>query len=326
MLRSIPQRWLHAVTVAMLLLAAAPAIAQGNNRGDLWFGPNLRSADWKQLFLDPSSWARARRSVSVFQVADHLLTGPKPVLSDAELAALVRQLNAWKMGLAFEAGSVKPWGCTAAITSNVTLAAMRRVAKLGGHVGYLAMDEPLASTSPKPGGCAMSPPEIARQVGAYITMIKHEFPGVQIGDIEPWPGIGTAAIKQWIDLLVSASPSGLAFLTLDVDNALVQTRHVPFAQLKEIADYARSKGLAFRLIMWNSNALNPRRVNDDATEYAATLLFAARMQAVTAVDGVTVESWDDFPITTVPDTADHTLTRLLRDYADRYPPARRPSP
>lgn len=324
MLRPIAQRWRQAVIAAMLLLAAAPAIAQGNNRGDLWFGPNLHSADWKQLFLDPSSWARARRSVSVFQIADHLLTGPKPVLSDAELAELVRQLKAWKMGLAFEAGSVKPWGCTAANTSNVTLTAMRRVAKQGGHVGYLAMDEPLTATNPKPGGCAMSPPEIARQVAAYITIIKHEFPEVKIGDIEPWPGIGTAAIKQWIDLLVSASPSGVAFLTLDVDNALVQARHVPFAQLREIADYARTRGLAFRLIMWNSNALN--RVNDDASEYAATLLFASRMQAVTAIDGATLESWDDFPITTVPDTADHTLTRLLRDYADRHPPARRPAP
>jgi hypothetical protein len=313
------------------VLAVTQPRAESNNLGDLWFAPNMTSsADWKQLFLNPDSWSSARSKVSALFLTDYRLTpswnGNTSKLSDAELRLLIERLKSWNMAFGLEAGSVKPWGCTADITSNKTLEAMERITKLEGEVHYIVMDDPLYGGGARSDSCNLTLKEIAQQIDVYITTIKTYYPDVRIGTNDPWPYFDTPTIKNWIDTLASTLHHPLAFFQLDVDGRRAKTSNTSLSQLREIANHARSRDIPFRVIIWNAGAIHPREVVDDATEYQSAMLFASEVSKNTSVDGVALESWDSFSITTTPDSVPNTLTNLLRDYADEYPPAKRTYP
>jgi hypothetical protein len=304
------------LALPFLLVSAGGAAAQ--NLGDLWFMPNLHAADWKQLFLAPGSWARAVRHVSGLELADLEIAS---LLSDQELALLIGQLKGWDMALSLQSGAVKEWGCTPDITSAATLAQLDRIRSLGGQVDRISMDEPLIQAGP----CGISQEELAARTLQYIALIEARYPNILVGDIEPWPSQSAAVLESWIDQL-STSAYRIAFLTLDVDYQDAIVNQHPLTEISDIGAYARFKGVPFRIIIWNSNALTPEPVVDDATEYDATLKFAAIVSALTTSDGADFESWDTFPITTLPDTTAQTLTNLLFAYETAYPPAKRTYP
>lgn len=276
-LKHLPPQLLLAFVLIGAGVALIPTSVLGqtgsNNLGDLWFSPNTSSTDWKQLFLNPSSWSSARANVSALEIADYQTTD---LLSDSELTTLTTRLKDWNMALTLGSGAVKEWGCTADITSKVTLTALDRIKKFGGQVDYISMDEPLvAGGSSLSNGCKLSQQEIANRTANYISLIKQKYPNVQIGDTEPWPLFTEGTLKQWIDQLSAASEYKIAFLTLDVDyqNAVIYSH--PLTEIKDIADYARGKGIPFRIIIWNANALYPQQVTDASTEYTATMKFAS---------------------------------------------------
>jgi len=300
---------------------------ESSNKGDLWFGPNTRETtpDWKDLFTQPESWEEARESISAVAVSDLNLLPYADEVSDEELTSMINALKSWDIGFTIEAGAVKPWGCYADITSSTTFQAIDRIYDLDGSVEYLVMDEPLVQMRDKPLGCGMSMDEIAKETGLYMNEIKTYYPDMKIGEAEPWPHFRQETIQDWIDQLIAESKPD--FFVLDINYAqVIRDDIIPIDEVAAIADYVRSRGIPFYMFIWNSGSIYPQQVVDDETQYEATLKFASIIHDVTTFDGVIFESWDTFPITTLPETADYSLTRLLRDYALIYPPALRTYP
>jgi len=249
----------------------------------------------------------------VLQIQDTALA--PATLPDYELAALVENLAKLDLRLAFETGVVKHWGCSAKSVVPLALSYMHRVTQFQGTVDYIAMDEPLVARDAVPIGCGLSMDEIATETAAYMHAVKQAYPATEIGDIEPWPSISKDELKEWIAKLSDKLEHKLAFFRLDVDCDLVIRDHHSVADLRELADFVRSRGIKFSIIV---PVLS--RISDSlARKYG--LWCADRIHEATSIDNAIVQSWATHPSSNLPEQAPYTLTAVLNEYATKYPPA-----
>lgn len=259
-------RWM---VVAAALLSGACA-----REKQVWLAPNLGSPDLVAMFSEPDRWPRARARVDVFKFySQHVLPPaayPCPgcegnTLDALRVAGAFTRLSGWGIETAVEAGAVKPWGCTADVTAAVALDAVRGVASSGGTVRYLAMDEPLLSA----GECGYDLLQAARVVADFEERMKAGSPGLQVGDIEPYPRLSVAELLGWT-LALRREGLALAFFHVDVDRREAVRRGVDVAaDLQALREGMRLQGVPFGVILWGEDGL------DDAA-YAADVLAWSR--------------------------------------------------
>jgi len=83
------------------------------------------------------------------------------------------------MAVAVEASAVKYWGCTADGTLPSVRSALQGVEGAGGHVQYVAMDEPFLGGDE----CGQAPDATAAEVALFALALRLRRPALQVGDI-----------------------------------------------------------------------------------------------------------------------------------------------
>ena len=176
------------------------------------------SADYTSLFSSDANWPVTSAGTEVFKISTQFAANA----SDSDLETVINFLKQHHIMLALE-GLMIPSG-PGGIGNNVegysapgTMAAVaQRIARLGGDLSYVAMDEPLYYGHQDAGANAAEEliSQVAQQVATSVAAIRAVFPYVKVGDIEPVPE--TKDINQWAVAFHQATGQRLAFMDADV--------------------------------------------------------------------------------------------------------------
>lgn len=307
--------------VSSLLGADGPA-----PKPAVWMGPPAydNGKHFRELFDKPDEWKETRSLIDVLFYADLNL---KKQFNDDEMRKWFGQLNQWKLKFAMEVGAIKPWGQTGEKCFNVEKPIWDRLQSLGANFYAIAMDEPLLCCREH----IKKPDDYAVQETAnYIALVRKHFPNMLIGDIETYPSIPFADHVWWIEALqkklAEMGVRGLDFYRLDVNwaNFIVQN-HGCWGEVVKLERYCRSKKLPFSLIYWASGQPLLKRLGfaDESTWYTEIMQQGyAYAMCQGRPDQYVIESWIEAPPRCLPETAEWTFARSVRDFCRRFVKAR----
>lgn len=210
---------------------------------DIWFSPTdpvwrlLRhwpANDFANFIRSESSWPDALRSVRVFEITKRFALES----SDDDLREVIVALARHNIQMSVQATPLLSTDrCGTGIeghgSADDMLEVAQRVKRLGGHIAYMAMDEPLwfghvfdrkltGVDQVKFSACHLPITEIAQQTAAKMKSVRGVFPNVVIGDDEP---LGEAAmspmewsrsISEWIAAYREAMGEPMGFFHADV--------------------------------------------------------------------------------------------------------------
>lgn len=323
------------VTAVCVALSGPPLLGQAvaTPAADrIWMAPNPGSLDLISLFEHPEQWRHARELMNVFQFTEqHTHMPPPPIVGPNSYEALARagafsQLKRWGKHTAIGVGAVKEFYCTpdssgmAAAVSDAE-DAIRAVNTAGGAVTYLAMDDPFAAgQAPVCGGPDLTP--TADRLQVFMTAIRRDFPGVQIGQLDAYPTFAPPAFQQMLDLLKARGVLP-AFLQLDIDIRGIRPPRNFTTDVRAIRQIARSAGVPMGILLWGYNG-------------DADALFTDDLYVLANAVGGAFPTWADLPeqlsiqsfsmsrtglnITpsNLPETRRYTLTNTLDDLYRRF--------
>lgn len=218
----------------------------------------MGSTDFLQLFTKPESWANAREVVDVFKLYSlNLFPEPCEFCNGISLPTLAevdafRLLGEWDKPIAIEVGAVYEFGCQGENTFRVDAGVVvDNVARNGGQVRIIAMDEPLlhGGTKPVAGSCDFSPEEAAAETADFVAAAHAAHPEIIIGDIEPYPHYSVAELQDWI-LALERFGVELAFFHVDVDMERVRVHgHDVAGDLAGLQRFVEDRGIVFGVIL-----------------------------------------------------------------------------
>jgi hypothetical protein len=312
-----------AIILALLLGISAllPARAQ-TPKPSVWISPpSQNNAEaFRQLFEQPDGWKETRSLIDVLFITDLNL---KRHFNDDELRAWFAKMNGWKLKLAMEVGALKPWGQTGEKCFNAERTNWEHLQSLGANLYAIAMDEPLV--------CArehihQSNDFALKETASYIALVRQQFPQMLIGDIEAYPSISIEDHRKWIEglekQLAAMNVRGLDFYRLDVDWLRFNVQQKgSWKEVKQLEIFCRQRKLPFGLIYWSSGypSMLKRGLADDSTWYVSIMQQGYDYAAVQGrPDQLVIESWVGAPSKCVPETADWTFTRSVRDFVRKF--------
>ena len=303
-------------TLAAIALAQAPP-----HKPAVWIGPpgvdNGKAL--RDMFEHPDSWSRTRQLADVLLYADHNFKQ----FSDDDLRRWFALMHGWNLRLGLEVGAVKEWGLTGDDTFRKETPGWDRLQRLGGRIFAIAMDEPLLCARKK---IHKSDEYAVEETAKFIALVRERYPDILIGDIETYPSIPPADHSWWIENLSrrlrERKVRGLDFYRLDVNwiNFTVQQTG-SWKEVKQIEQYCRGRRIPFSLIYWPSDLPVMRRLGmaGDSTWYVSIMRQAQDYAAIGgSPDEYVIESWVGAPSQSVPETADWTFTRSVRDFVERF--------
>lgn len=302
--------------VLLALAGAGPAAAAPQ----LWMFPTPfgNGQQLKELFANPAAWVHTRHAITGIGYADHWLNSQ---FNDAQLRAWFPQLRQWGVKLNLEVGSVKPGSPTGEKAFAVSHPRWDRFIADGAQIDSITMDEPLAATVinmhlPVQTG--------VEETAQFVARVRHAYPSISIGDIEPYPYFQPGQILAFTDAvqarLRQMGVKGLDFIRLDVDWMHFHPGDpkgaLGWRGVKQIEDQCHRRGLRFSLIYWAADygALRQQGGLTPDTWTSAILQQAASYQAVGGVpDEYFVESWlfspsEPVPVHAIPETTPATLS------------------
>ncbi|MFO0925928.1 MAG: hypothetical protein U0736_02685 [Gemmataceae bacterium] len=288
----------------------------------VWMGPPSydNGKCFRALFERPDEWRQTRGVVDVLLYADHHL---RRQFTDAELRAWFALLRQWRLPLALEVGAIKPWGPTAEATFRAQRAHWDAFRRLGADIHAVVLDEPLLCSRTV---LKKTDEYAVEQTAEFVALVRRHYPGVRIGDIEPYPSIPLNDHRWWVDTLqrrlADRGVRGLDFYRLDVNWAeFVVFARGSWPEVRQVERHCRSRKLPFGLIYWASDypALTQRRLADDATWYVS---LQRQGYDYAMVDGhpdhYVLQSWLPAPSRCTPETDPSTFTRSVLDFTRRF--------
>jgi len=270
------------------------------------------SNDFLDLFDPGSPWSAAATHVNVFKLYGEWVAYHA---TDADLRTAIEGIRRLGLALAVEAGPLDPpAGCGQGIegfagTDEGRLIA-RRVLEAGGRIDLIALDEPyfFASIYAGANACRWDAEHVARQVGAYIQVMRGYFPDLVVGDTEPLAGASNpAAYTGWLETFRQVNGYDLAFLHVDVDWA----RPTWLAEVKAIEDFGRRFGVPVGIIYTG----NFQDASDEAwLSIAGERVLRYEDQTGGRPEHVLFQSWNDKPDRALPEGEPYTFTGFVRSY------------
>lgn len=311
----------------LALAFAGPALA----RPFVWMSPPGKGDGqvFRDLLDHPDAWATARSRIDGFQAADHVLNED---FNDADLRRLFAQLKAWHLKLGFEIGALKPWGPTADQTFPRERRFFDRFLADGARIDSVAMDEPLKFAVMKR---ELGDEYAVREVARFVTMFRHAYPRVAVGDIEPMPGIQPDRLLAFVDgvnaQLHQAGVRGLDFVRIDPNWATFirgsRLGDAGWRQIQAAEAGCRQRGIAFSLIYWASNmnySMRAEGAGEAAWEQEILYEFQKYRAAGGMPDQVVIQSWlhsadnsGPEPRQTIPETEPNTFTHSVIALTDQ---------
>ena len=306
--------------VKVVGVTAAKAITNGDL---IWLGPNT----WKGLFATDSAWSQVQARTHVVKLYVDDVNGAFP----AALAAAVATLNQAHIAVAVEVGGVRDWNCSGEALATIESEKIAKFIDAGGAVSFLDLDSPFGHTIATgiPGNCGFSVAETSAQLVAYIQMMRHAFPGVRIGLIEPvpWysvgahpanPGNNFGDLPQLLDTFqttLAAANEHIDYFHADAPYDYDQANPTGWFKLVSLAAAVRGHGWRFGLI-YNSDTGG--RTGDQPFHDQTLASFAAFKAAGGRSDDVLVQSWYPFPSMMVPETQSFTFTNVAKNLIAAY--------
>ncbi|MDR3707234.1 MAG: hypothetical protein P4L33_02960 [Capsulimonadaceae bacterium] len=316
---------LTAMLLAGLSLAfsALPACAA---KPAIWFcplDPLIRGVGYggapgyMDLFTPNAPWADAAARVNVFKIYPQWIRAA----TDADLRTQFADLKRRHIALALEYGALTASGdCGKGVEGyggQGLLKAAQRIRDDGGELRFIAMDEPIFFGTVYAGrnACRASVEDVVQNAAVNIKALWSEFPGVQIGDIEPV--VGTTAQGLTDDQLVERYRDGidafarvlgkpLAFFDADQDWRSPGV----LSRLAAMRDMVHSRNLPFGII-YNGDG----RDDDDASWMQSARRNMARCEAALgSPDIVIFQSWNPNPRKLLPETDRDGFTSLINEY------------
>ena len=291
--------------------------------------------DFMQLFeetpwsSESAPWQRSLKRIGVLKLyTQFILQGP-----EASLRKIFDFLKRHHIALAVEIGAVLTRSdCGFGIEGTVDLATVNqmasRIESLGGELAFVAMDEPMffehyntsLGTAPAV-SCQFSIPDLARNVAQTYDAVRKYFPGVMMGDVEPFFQIPSAnfalEFAQFADAYKLATGQALAFVHDDsaLESAESQKR-IPALQ-----GVLSLRGIPYGLIR-NGNGL---KSTSDAAWVTSALLRIATYNSLRLPQPAqnVFQTWDPYPTHVLPETSPTTMTFLVKTFFEGLP---QPSP
>jgi hypothetical protein len=233
----------------------------------------------------------------------------------------------WKLKFAMEVGAVKPWGRTGADCFAKEKANWEHLQKLGADFYAIGMDEPLVCARNE---LHQTDDYAVEETANYIALVRKNYPQMLVGDIEAYPSTTVDEHEHWVEALnkklAEKGVRGLDFYRLDVDwvHFIVQNKESwkgSWRDLRRLEQWCRQHKLPFQLIYWAAGypAMQKKGLADDSTWYVSTLQQGYDYAHVDGhPDVYVIESWIDAPSQCLPETADWTFTRSVRDFARKW--------
>lgn len=298
----------------------------------VWFGPNMGSRDYPELFTKPEQWSKARSRIDVFKFyTQNVLEYPCAICGDNTLDAFVeaqafRRLTDWGIAIAVEVGAVKEWGCTGKEEFRVAKETIQNIRANGGIVTFLDMDEPFIGGELVANGktCGHTMEQSADVASQFVRQVKAAYPNILVGDTEPYPYFSVTELEQWI-LALEARGTTLAHFHLDVDieNVRVNRRDV-VTDLQTLSQFFQEHQIPFGVIFtsnWTAAGSN-RAYFDSTMGWIRTV-----NDAIGKPQHVIFQSWQgpapsgahEFPINLPEnDPKDYSHTRLIIEGLDVF--------
>lgn len=279
------------------------------------FPPN----DWDALFQNTSAWPQVVAHLQVFELSKRFVMESDEV-ELANVLTFLRQRNIEIsiQGTPLLATPTCGLGVEGHGPALDMLQEAQRVAKLGGQLSYISMDEPLfygefLKFFPFKGNrktCSYSIRELASQAAQKIRQVKSVFPNVKVGDVEP-AGIAAdyaaswkMSLAEWIEDFESATGQSLAYLGNDV------VWHLPTWRfdLRVAIEVSKKSNTPIQVI-YNAS---PTEVNwtVSAENHYRTIESDLRIDPEIAF----FSTWTDRPQKMLPETDPNTLTGLILQY------------
>ena len=279
----------------------------------------------RELAHRDSEWAQTRAKVDGIGTYSTLLNDD---FSDEELKVIFGKIKAWNKLFALEVPAIKPELPNAAAGFAKVKGAVDRFVRMGMRADHFAMDEPyqsLKNVMGKP--LAYSADEVA----GYVKSVREAYPGVLIGDIEPYPSFTLAELEEWITQLnaslIQRGTGPLDFFRLDVDwggmNAGSYGRG-SWKEVRALEEYCRAKKTKFSLIYWASDyptvkGAGYQDIVDNMGWYCGVMSQGGAYASVGGrPDEYVVESWTEVPEHAVPETDRTTFTDSVLDFYTKY--------
>jgi len=190
----------------------------------VWFGPNMGSLDYAELFTKPEQWSVARSRIDVFKFyTQNVLPYPCAICGDNTLDTFVeakafQTLTEWGIPIDVDVGAVKEWGCTGSEEFRVAEETIRNIRANGGEITFFDMDEPYMGGELTANGrtCGFTMQESADVTAKFMRLVKAGYPNIIVGNTEPYPYFSVSELEQWIAAL-EARGTTPAFFHLDVN-------------------------------------------------------------------------------------------------------------
>ena len=295
------------------------------------------SADYMQLFEDESAWPVTLNHLDVFVLQTTFATEA----GDPTLRKIFAFLDRHNIALGLEMPILLPGpndrgiGIEEYRRPEVIPALMAKIKRLGGHLKYVTMDEPLwfghFSTQVKPDGssaCHMSIHDVAANVARNVSVIESYFPDVIIGDEEPianqFRSINDVPPNYWEQLTAwtfafhQATGRHLAYEMLDIGWFPTGDRRIdPLNGKMWPTQLGRGMQTLQRLniptgIFYNGNP-------QDATGFDWIKNAEQRFMYVETklgfhFDNVEFSTWMKQPKLLLPETSQDRMTNLIKNY------------
>jgi hypothetical protein len=280
----------------------------------------------RELAHRDDEWVQARAKVDGIGTYSTLLNDD---FSDDELSFIFGKLKTWGKLFALEVPAIKPDLPTADASFAQLRSRMSRFTPLGIRVHHFAMDEPYHSLKNLMGKTlAYSADEVAK----FIKSIRDAYPGVLVGDIEPYPSLSLAGLQGWItELNASLSLRGtgpIDFIRLDVDWGGMNKGNYggggSWTQVKALEEFCRAKEVKFSLIYWASDypivkSAGYQDTVDNMGWYCGVMSQGGAYASVGGLpDEYVIESWTEVPEHAVPETDKTTFAASVLDFYTKY--------
>jgi hypothetical protein len=275
---------------------------------------------FRELFQQPEAWQETRSRIDVLSYSDLNINKQ---FTDDELRAWLPQLQRWGIRFALETGAIKPWAITGRKAFAVERPMWERVVRLGGRLDAIGMDEPLCCARKE---IQKTDDYAVEETADYIALVRQHFPQTLVGDIEPYPFIPLDDQIRWIDALqkrlAERHVRGLDYFRLDVNWVeFTAFNRGSWQEVKKLEHACRGRKIPFSLIYWASDypPMKPRGMADDSTWYVSVMRQGYDYALIEgAPEQLVLESWIDAPSRSLPETAEFTFTRSVRDFSRRF--------
>ncbi len=231
--------------------------------------------------------------------------------SDAELAAVVEDLNRRGIAIGIEGGPLFPRGtCSENIEGfagpGEVHVMVDRIARAGGRVTYVVLEHGFDALAALSAECSMSLAEGAADMAVYLDTVRRVFPEAEFSITETG-NLDTEILGAYFNAFREATGEYPAHLMLDVPYG---EPHWPLAA-RAIEDHARSLGIGFAIFyLGEEEDTNDQEWMDNLRDHIVEyeVVYGGRP------DRPLFTSWHDHPKNLLPGTESSAFTHILNWY------------